>query len=362
MKKKALFALLALAFATGCSTQRPILEDGMSFEDIALAENGIKIKKAGTGTDSQGREYATFSYTLTPNNTTHDNIGIACDWNKSQPGYTPDWGDASDYIALSINTSSRNFTVTKKADFSHVIDVTLYEADNYDVNKNATIELHLNRKWYGWASGTRVGESNTGTATVRTNHKWAPAPPSYQGGFYADNISSAEILSSSINNGFSSTYTDDPYFSQSLTVSNFDVAEVSFRYKDGGSWLSFDAGLQTAMLNCTDGGGNGMGYYFPSYLVGGASNADAFNVQTNILGFFSSYVKNNLNSSQLQTWDSYDEGMIIDVKLTFDLSFASVSKTGCYAWYSVQLEYSDYSYITDVPLQNIMVETPNYSF
>ena len=196
MKKKRLTALalaiLASAALGSCANQAQQQEDPRVESGLILSERGIHIKKLSTGTDSNGKEYVVLGYTTDPVNTTHTRFDVGVSFKES--GAT---GSPTDYVSATIDTANKTVRITKLADFSDVIVVTITDA--WDNTKSASVEVHLKQKFLGWPSTHTLDAVTGGQSAVpqSANVYWKALKWSTQSG-----------QSPYQGNGFSQTYTD----------------------------------------------------------------------------------------------------------------------------------------------------------
>lgn len=96
----------------------------------------VQIKLLTTGTDADGNETRTFSYTITPDNATNKAITTSLAWTDSTVT------DAiSSYYSVSVDATAMTITVTMKQRTSHQATLTVASAANPSLTSKLTIDV-----------------------------------------------------------------------------------------------------------------------------------------------------------------------------------------------------------------------------
>ena len=206
MKKKivlpvvAISALLAIGAVSTVSavtvfksgTAAPVVEESVIL-DVVKAEK-IDIKKVVSGTDNQGHEYKTYSYSITPNDAYYHDVNANISFADSRV-------DGSSYLTASVDTTNSTFTVTCLQAFDSVATLRLSAAFG---NAYCDIQIDYKQK----ITGTVYND-----VTVTHNRSFP---------LYEDSVSLLVDILGDINTGM--TYTK----SSTYTVAETAVPQLSY--------------------------------------------------------------------------------------------------------------------------------------
>jgi hypothetical protein len=103
----------------------------------------LAVRQLASGTDEQGHAYITFSYTLTPSNTTWTNIVASLAWKEI--GVTD---VIANFLSSSVDLEAKTITVTCLAPFSNVAELTI-KCETHPSIKTK-VEIHCGQKFLGF--------------------------------------------------------------------------------------------------------------------------------------------------------------------------------------------------------------------
>ena len=101
--------------------------------ETTIEAEKMTVKHLTTVYNRNGTISYTYSYIITPNNATHQNINGELSFIDGTQG-------VEDYLTFSINQETKQFTITKLADFSHQARLTLRAVTDPNVYANVTID------------------------------------------------------------------------------------------------------------------------------------------------------------------------------------------------------------------------------
>lgn len=226
MKKPFVKALVATMIAAALFSCGNIADNPSQIQHDAaetplnVVENGIRIRALANGVDDQNREYVDVGYMLNPADTTHVHFEISVTFKES--GAT---GNPSSFVSAVINESTKTVRITKLADFSNVVVVTITDA--IDSTKSASIEVHLKQKFLGWPGSLPADFNNNSARFQDSSNKYVETQSSRQWwhGLQFDAMSPHSYKG----NGFSTTYTDAMTSAQkAVTVASVNVFHAKY--------------------------------------------------------------------------------------------------------------------------------------
>ncbi len=100
-------------------------------EEVSIINQGITIKKLNTVTNHDGSVTKTFDYKIEPANATNKSVTLSAKY--------IDGNDCSSIVTLDSDESKQTISITCKADFDKVINVTVVSDDNLSVKSIITL-------------------------------------------------------------------------------------------------------------------------------------------------------------------------------------------------------------------------------
>lgn len=94
--------------------------------------NGIRVKRSTTGTNSNGKDYIKFSYSLEPANTLQKAVTVSAAYKNG--------GSCSNVLAVDLDESNKEITVTCLSNFTEQIVLTVTCKQNTNIKATATID------------------------------------------------------------------------------------------------------------------------------------------------------------------------------------------------------------------------------
>lgn len=257
MKKpfvKALAATMIVAalFSCGNVADNPSqIQPDAAETPLNVVENGIRIRALANGVDDQNREYVDVGYTLDPADTTHVHFEISVTFKES--GAT---GNPSSFVSAVINESAKTVRITKLADFSNVVVVTITDA--VDSTKSASIEVHLKQKFLGWPNALPADFNNYSARFQDSSNKYVQSQSSNKTwyGLQYEGMSPHDY----VGNGFSATYTDAMTSSEkAVTVASATVSTAKYYALSNATETFHQVGSGGGYYSISSSGGNFVG-------------------------------------------------------------------------------------------------------
>lgn len=310
----------------------------------------LAVRQQASGTDEQGHAYITFSYTLTPSNTSYTDIVATLSWKQHTVSDV-----IADFLSASVNREAKTITVTCLAPFSNVAELTI--KSERQTSLQAKVEIHCGQKFLGFYESVMRGDYFYNTQSYEIENS--------QGQLDFNNAMWGIDVFSSVSKGFTETFTDPINTTPTINWSRNIEKQIQFIVGYGNDLTmpgSFDE------LNATD-------YPFKLTMVNSKLQSatktlvttlfdeDSFGGAGSVAHPYAELVDSvqaDINYWSLEAREALDYNMIgISYPISYSATIAGQSKT-IDANIVLMFDISDFT--LTVPLSGISPEVPSITF
>lgn len=199
--------------------------------------NGINLRKAKTGTNSNNQEYITFNYTLTPANTMQKEVNVSAIYKDNTV--------CSDALKIDVNQSDKTITLTCLKAFTKQILLTVACKANDNIKATATVDYRSKATKVNTTFGNKPLGDNT---DLNSAWSWMQGD-GYVNNFYIDRLINYETVTGSITANFNNYTLDGTVTTPSNDNAFNDVQGVHSMLNSADTSEEFISSVRNAVAN-----------------------------------------------------------------------------------------------------------------